>query len=186
MNLHIEPLTAELAEDFLRFFDHDAFSDHEEWAGCYCLEGHLSPAEDAACKERAERREKARSLILAGTMHGYLLYDGETVVGWCNAGDKKNFRPICEDPAYRTEGDRIKVLYCMDIAPAYRGKGLATRALERVLADAEKEGCAFVEGYPLTDPDDPYPYKGPIRLYEKFGFEIYRKTGAFYIMRKAL
>ena len=186
MEIHMEPLTPARAEDFLRFFDHDAFSDHEEWAGCYCLEGHLRPEEEAACNKIEKRRKKAKKLILSGTMHGYLLYDGDAVVGWCNAGDKRNFLPICEDPAYHTENARIKVVYCMDIAPAYRGKGLATLAMERVLADAENEGYAYVEGYPLAVPNDPYPYKGPLRLYEKFGFEVYRKAEGFFIMRKAL
>ena len=186
MNIHIEPLTRERAEDFLRFFDHDAFSDHEEWAGCYCLESHLTPAEDAACNKSEKRRSTAKKLIREGTMQGYLLYDGDAVVGWCNAGDKRKFLPVYEDPAYHTGNDRIKVVYCMDIAPAYRGKGLATLALERVLADAENESYAWVEGYPLTIPNDPYPYKGPPRLYEKFGFTVYRKTEEFYILRKAL
>ena len=36
------------------------------------------------------RREKAKELILAGVMNGYLAFDGEKVIGWCNSDDKRN------------------------------------------------------------------------------------------------
>ena len=32
---HIRPLTPELHDEYLRFFDHDAFTDNYAWASCY-------------------------------------------------------------------------------------------------------------------------------------------------------
>ena len=34
-------LTPELLDDFLNFFDHDAFADNPVWFGCYCMYYHF-------------------------------------------------------------------------------------------------------------------------------------------------
>lgn len=189
MDIHFKKLTPELKEDFFRFFDRDAFSDHEEWAGCYCLESHIRTDVEGKITDKAIRRKMAEDLIDRGILNGYLIYDGSEVVGWCNVGDKRNFAPICEDPAFFTDDPgtvRIKTLYCMDIAPGYRGQGIANLVFETALADAKLEGYSVFEGYPYTDENDPYQYKGPVKLYKKYGFGIFRKENWFYIMRKAL
>ena len=36
----------------------------------------------------------------------------------------------------------------MDIAPDYRGKGIASKVLEKVCDDAKNEGYLYVEAYP--------------------------------------
>lgn len=74
----------------------------------------------------------------------------------------------------------------MDIAPGYRGRGIAKAVMERVLADAKEEGYSYVEGYPFSDTERGYQYRGPVRLYEKYGFMIYRKQDWFLIMRKEI
>lgn len=189
MNICIKKLTPEMTEDFLYYFDNDAFSDHEEWSACYCLQSHLSKEEDERWVLKKERRQKAEELVLRGIMTGYLIYDGNKVVGWCNAGDKSEYAPVCEDAKFFTEEvekGRIKILYCIDIAPDYRGKGLAKVVMERFLADAKDEGYSYAEGYPFSDTERDYQYRGPARLYEKYGFELYRESGGFFIMRKKI
>lgn len=178
-----------MSDDFLYYFDNDAFSDHEEWSACYCLQSHLSREEDAECVLKEERRRKAEELVRRGVMTGYLIYDGGKVVGWCNAGDKSGYAPVCEDGDFSTdkiEKGRIRVLYCMDIAPDYRGKGIAKAVMERFLADAKAEGYSYVEGYPFSDTERDYQYRGPVSLYEKYGFELYREQDWFFIMRKEI
>ncbi|MDE7295287.1 MAG: GNAT family N-acetyltransferase, partial [Oscillospiraceae bacterium] len=153
----------------------------------YCLESHLK--NEGEITVGADRRKKAEELIINRIMTGYLIYDGERAVGWCNAGDKTNYVPVCEKNEFRTEDDekgRVKILYCIDIAPEYQGKGLAGIMMERFLSDAAKEGFSYAEGYPFTDRDFIWQYHGPVRLYEKFGFKLYRECPDFYIMRKTL
>ena len=189
MDVCIKKLTPEMSDDFLYYFDNDAFSDHEEWSACYCLQSHLSKEEDAECILKEERRRKAEELVRQGVMTGYLVYDGGRVVGWCNAGDKSGYGPVCEDEDFftdRVEKGKIKVLYCMDIAPGYRGRGIAKAVMERVLADAKEEGYSYVEGYPFSDTKRGYQYRGPVRLYEKYGFKLYREQDWFLIMRKEI
>lgn len=189
MDICIKKLLPKMVEDFLYYFDHDGFSDHEEWSACYCLQSHLSREEDESCVSKEERRQKAEYLVRQGVMNGYLIYDRDKVVGWCNAGDKADYGPVCADRAFFTDETlrgRIKVLYCIDIAHDYRGKGLANLIVERVLADAKEEGYSYVEGYPFSDTERDYQYRGPVRLYEKYGFEVYRKQDWFYIMRRKI
>lgn len=187
MNIKFKKLTAELAEDFLYYFENDAFPENDSRTGCYCLESHLSDESEYTTVE--ERREKARELILKGVMTGYLLYDNNHMIGWCNAGDKTNYLPICENSEFQTDAcvkGMIKVLYCIDISPNYQGKGIANCIMEKVLSDAKEEGYAYVEGYPFVDRNFIWQYRGPVRLYEKYGFELYEEKSWFYIMRKAL
>jgi len=37
MNINIKKLSPQFIEDYLYFFDHRAFCNHPEWAGCYCM-----------------------------------------------------------------------------------------------------------------------------------------------------
>ena len=190
MELIFKKLNPELADDFIHFFDFDAFSDHDEWDGCYCLESHLTKQEnDQLWGHKEKRREKAEELIRAGIMTGYLIYDAYRVIGWCNTGDKTDYCSICEDEAYYTmdsEKGKVKIIYCIDIAPNYRGRGIADLIVEKVIAEAKKEGFAYMEAYPFADKDFAFQYKGPFRLYEKHGFSLYRRLPDFYIMRKTL
>jgi GNAT superfamily N-acetyltransferase len=60
---------------------------------------------------------------------------------------------------------------CFEIAPEYRGKGVATALLNRVMADAKIEGYLAVVSFPVVR-NERYEWDshGPIRLYEKAGF----------------
>ena len=190
MELRIKKLTPELARDFLRFFDHDAFADHNEWAGCYCLESHISQKENEQTWGDFEKRRKmAEDLVTRGVMTGYLVYDGPAVIGWCNAGDKLDYAPVCAYEPFITDGHepgKIKLIYCFDIAQAYRGKGVASMLIEHILAEARQEGYLYVEAHPSTDQDFPYQYHGPLKLYKAFGFEPVRELEWCYIVQKTL
>src|SRR5512138_1780422 len=37
----VHPVTADRVDDWLRFFDHDAFAGNPDWGSCYCLEPHV-------------------------------------------------------------------------------------------------------------------------------------------------
>lgn len=187
MNIILKKLTPKLCEDFLNYFDNVAFSDHEEWAYCYCLECHLDKKLNDTMKDKNSRRELAKAFIERGVMQGYLAYDEEQVVGWCNSDDKTNYRYLFEDEEYLTEDaekGKIKVIYCYDIAPAYRGKGIAGLMLEKACADAKEEGFECVEVYPFSDVAFEWQYHGTTKMYEQYGFEMFSKRKWFTIMRK--
>lgn len=173
MTIEIRPLTPDMADDFLHYFDDVAFCDHPDWAGCYCMEGHRAADDDLFSCFGEKNRACARELILAGKMHGYLAYDGGEVIGWCNADNKRNYRYLTTNPSYwRAEDEdlRIMVMYCLTIAPDRRRQGLGTMLVQRVIDDAAAQGYDAVEAYPWQDAAGDYPYHGTAHMLERLGF----------------
>ncbi|MDD6769620.1 MAG: GNAT family N-acetyltransferase [Inconstantimicrobium porci] len=74
----------------------------------------------------------------------------------------------------------------MDIAPDYRGKGIASKVLEKVCDDAKNEGYLYVEAYPFLDEKYPYQFHGPAKMYKNRGFQLFDKKSWFLIMQKKL
>lgn len=187
MEMIIRPLAPGMAGEFFRFFEESAFPWGDPRTNCYCLESCL--ADEQRYQETTERRWVAKHLIDAGELTGYLLYDGERPVGWCNAGDKAGYPPVCQNPELFTTQPRpgqIRIVYCIDIAEGWQGKGLASLMMRRFLADAQAQGYRFAEGYPFVNQAYAWQYPGPVRLYEKFGFSLFREGRVSRIYRKEL
>ena len=188
----IRSLCPELCEDWLQFFDKIAFEDHGEWAFCYCLEGHLDPETQEKWTDPRERREKAIELIKAGEMQGYLAYSESKVIGWCNANDRENYKYLTEMfrkigySTTETTDKKVKSIFCFLIAPAYRGKGIAQRLLNRVCEDAVQNGYTCVEAYPLADETLEFQYHGTSKMYERGGFVEISDLKFVKVMRKDL
>ena len=127
MNIRFITLTPQMSDEFLHYFENDAFPKNDSRSSCYCLESHLPNENEITTVEKW--REKAKELI---------------------------------------------------------SKGIMNLTMEKVLSDAKEEGCSYVEGYPFVDRDLIWQYRGPVRLFEKFGFEMIEKKSWFYIMRKRL
>ena len=83
-------------------------------------------------------------------------------------------------------GKTISIV-CFEIAPEYRGMGIASAFIDRICADARAKGYAAVEGYPIfSDQRNVFDYQGPLSLYQKAGFiEAAREKGQT-VMRKIL
>ena len=210
MNLSIKALTPELTEDYLDFFDHRAFSDGSPFYPCYCNAFNLSLEQinnELFAKAKALGggteewknilRESARQMVLDGTIQGYLAYDGELSVGWCNANDRLNYYRVGEFDMDSIPEDikpddcpgkgYIKSIVCFEISPTYRGMGIAGKLLAQVCKDAAEEGYSFAEAYPKEqNQNSTLAFTGPLRLYEKAGFQEHDRNGSAIIMRKAL
>ena len=93
-------LTAAQLPDYLEFFDHVAFTDNPQWAGCYCYFPHHDPAQGQwQSRSGAENRSAMCNCIGAGTTQGYLAYRAGKVVGWCNAGPWTLYPMLTGTPA---------------------------------------------------------------------------------------
>ena len=193
MNIIIKPLTRDLTPDYLDFFDNRAFSDDNPCGPCYCT----SPNMDAATQQQmvSEFGNDVKGVIRRYTVkmlaeekiHGYLAFDGEISVGWCNAGDIDIYVGFIPEFARQSTCGKTLSIVCFAIAPEYRGMGIAGALLERVCADAKSKGFAAVEGYAKLQKDRVYyDYNGPIRLYEKAGFAEVARYDEQIVMRKVL
>ena len=170
MEIEIKALTPDFVEDYIDFFDHRAFSDGSPYYPCYCNAFNMSAIEIDIMREQAKHygggvdgwqrslRESAAQMVKEGRIHGFLAFDNEIAIGWCNANDRMNYYRVGEfdldqvpkDPApINCQRERqIKSIVCFEISPEYRGKGIATQLLNRVCSDALAEGYEYVEAYP--------------------------------------
>ncbi|MDR1703056.1 MAG: GNAT family N-acetyltransferase [Sporomusaceae bacterium] len=183
MDIEIRKLTVDLLEDWLYFFDTAACSDDNEWAGCYCLAPHWSAARQNETEWEyseagaARNRKFAAEYIQKGILQGYLAYCDGKAVGWCNANDKQAYDSIFFNLPWENseKSKKIKAIACFFIASAWRGKGIATRLLEKVCLDAAADGYEYLEAYPFIN-DINKAFTGPISLYEKNGFKVHDNT----------
>ena len=195
MDIIIKRLTPELVEDYLHFFDttshDDGIDENKCYCVCWCSADHRVETDFSSA---AKRRELAREYIIKGIIQGYLAYQGSKVVGWCNANTKSECQNCiswlrfmqaveCDDSILK-----VKSIFCYVIAPEMQRKGIATKLLERVCADAQMEGFDIVESYPKKEfVSVARDFMGPSSMYKKMGFTIYKELGQDkVIMRKSL
>lgn len=193
MHIIINKLSLDMTLAYLDFFDNRAFSDQNPNGPCYCT----SPSMDATTERQMVSefgdnakgviRKYAVQLLADQKIHGYLAFDDDKAIAWCNAGNMDNYVRWIPDFARQNACGKTMSVVCFAIAPEYRGLGVATALLERVLSDARADGYAAVEGYAkLQNKRADYDYNGPIRLYEKAGFVEVATVDDNVVMRKDL
>lgn len=189
----IKALSPELAKDYLDFFDNRAFSDGNPNGPCYCTSPNMDKATEGKMVSefgndiKGTIRRYAVEMLNEGKIHGYLAFNGDISIGWCNAADMDSYSAFVPDFARRNKCGKTFSVVCFEIAPEYRGKGIATAFLERICTDAKVMGYAAVEGYAkLHNERMYYDYNGPIRLYEKAGFTEVAREDKQIVMRKTL
>lgn len=190
----IKPLTSELNHDYLDFFDNRAFTDNNPNGPCYCT----SPNQDEESIKRMVSefklfgvkdtvRKYAVEMLKENKIQGYLAYDGGISIGWCNAADMESYVGFVPEFGRENACGKTVSIVCFEIAPEYRGMGIASAFIDRVCQDAKSNGYAAVEGYAKrSDKRNDFDYQGPVRLYEKAGFVEVASEGGQVIMRKVL
>jgi ribosomal protein S18 acetylase RimI-like enzyme len=178
----IKELKIELMDDWFEFFETRAFEDHAEWRGCYCTAFfYPKPAEYSDPGKR--RKDYARWLIETGRMAGYMAYEKGKVIGWVNANDKAMFTRLA---GMKGESGKILSIVCFLVEKAHRGKGIASKLLERILKDAEARGFSAIEAYPKKRARSEFgTWNGPFGMYERRGF-IEQGSGDGKVVRKRL
>ena len=204
----IKALSPELENDYFDFFDNRAFSDGSPYYPCYCNAFNMSVDEIVKMRELAQQygdgtegwkralKETAACMVRQRLIRGYIAFDNDISVGWCNANDRVNYYRVGEfdldhlpdDSAYmhNCPPGKIKSIVCFEISPDYRGQGIATQLLKQVCSDAQKDGYEYVESYPTVSGQTAMAFTGPVRLYEKNGFSEFMNDGKTIIMRKHL
>ena len=188
-DVRVRPLTPDLRDAYLRFFDYDAFTDNPSWASCYCMTYHvaLPPAQWEERTAEQNRGDRA-AMIERGEASGVLAFAGDRVVGWCNASPRSSL-PMLDTIAGWESGDRARsgTIICFAIAPAYRGQGVARELLDGACDHLRERGFAFVEAFPPKEAaSDARAYHGPLSLYLGAGFEQVRDLERYVMVRKAL
>lgn len=193
-NISIKPLTSEYNADYLDFFDNRAFTDGNPNGPCYCtspnqdeetIKQMVSEFKDNGVKETV--RKYAVKMLNENKIQGYLAFDGDVSIGWCNAADIDSYDGFVPGFARKNVCGKTMSIVCFEIAPEYRGLGIASAFIDRVCADAKEKGYVAVEGYAkIYDQRNDFDYQGPVRLYQKAGFVEGARQDGQVIMRKVL
>lgn len=182
----VHPVTEDRIDDWIGFFDHDAFAGNPGWASCYCLEPHEPPTEENPERPWREVRGAMVDRLRSGGSYGYLAYvDGKTA-GWVNASPRSDYGLYREVDPDGPDPTTVIGVSCFIIAPPYRRHGLAATLLDSVLADAAERGARWVEGYPYNDPqdDDAGHFRGPRQIYDARGFQPAQEREKDTVMRR--
>jgi len=198
MNIEIKKLTPALVDDYAHFFDTTPHWGSDE-TKCYCITWcgdnvYLNGGKHWFSSP-VERRVNAINRIQNGDIQGYLAYFNNEVVGWCNANTKSDCKECIN--YLRTyggvpleeccTGEKVKIIFCITIAPKAQRMGVATQLLNHICHDAAANGFDFVEAFPNNNPTDAKSdYRGPLALYEKCGFNIHSEQGGKVVVRKML
>ena len=181
----IEAISTDNLEDFLRFFDGQAFSDNPDWSSCYCQCYYENHREIVWQEQTAGRnRFMACQRIGNGTMRGFLAFAGNEAVGWCNAAPRHLLHALDDVPT--PDADKLGAIVCFIVAPDHRGKGVARRLLEAACEGLAKEGLEVVEAMPRREArSEAENYVGPLGMYLSAGFTIHREDedGTIYVRR---
>ncbi|MET9020023.1 GNAT family N-acetyltransferase [Actinopolymorpha sp. NPDC004070] len=144
-----------------------------------------SPTWRSATSRR--RRNGSPDRRSAATPSARWYVDGEPA-GWVNASRRTECSMYrLGDDADPPDGDVIS-LSCFGIAPPYRGHGLVTALLRRVLADAPARGMTWVEAYPFANQEnvDEDNWRGPRSLYDTHRFELVEQREHYSVMRRGI
>jgi GNAT superfamily N-acetyltransferase len=172
--LDIHRLTAARRDDFLRFFDHDAFPDNPRWQRCYCHWLHHDQATWPATTAEQNRAASSR-MIDSGEMTGYLAYRDGQVIGWCNAAPWNAFVALA-DLAEPGAAD-IGAIVCFVTTPGARRQGVARALLDAACDGLRDAGLKFAMGKPVRPAQsEAANHFGHLEMFLAAGFEVLRET----------
>jgi ribosomal protein S18 acetylase RimI-like enzyme len=186
MKLEIRPLSPDLKEDYLSFFDSIKFEEHPHWADCYCYSFHFTGKAEEWLRER--NRSCVSSMIEEGSMKGYLAYSDDKPVAWCNVNNRLNYQLLIKtyeliEPAH----EKICSIVCFLVHPEYRRLGILQLLLDRIIVDYSSLDYDFIEAYPRSGSlSEENLYRGPLDLLTRNGFERVKEFPEYNLVRKSL
>jgi GNAT superfamily N-acetyltransferase len=173
----VKPLDESTWPDFARLVE----KHNGVWGGCWCMAFHQEGV--GRTKTAAQNRSEKEGRVREDRAHAALVYDGTTAVGWCQFG------PTDELPRIKLKRDYLNGLTqlpdwrttCFFVDRDYRGKGVASAALEGALNEIARFGGGTVESYPQDvegqSVSGSFLYNATISIFERQGFQRTRRLG---------
>ena len=173
----VKPLDESTWLDFARLVE----KNNGIWGGCWCMSFHQEGV--GRTKSASQNRSEKECRVREGRAHAALVYDGPTAVGWCQFG------PTDELPRIKLKRDYLNGLTklpdwritCFFVDRNYRGKGIASIALEGALNEIARLGGGTVESYPEDvegrSVSGSFLHNGTISIFEHQGFQRTRRLG---------
>ena len=184
----VHPATQERLDDWLRFFDHEAFAGNPDWASCYCLEPHAPAPPEMPERPWRTSRAMMRARICDRSTYGYIAYVDGKAAGWVNASFRSEYGIFHDVDPKGPKPSSVIAVACFVIAPPFRQHGVASALLDRVIADAKARGASWIEGYPHNKPEESAAahFRGARSMYDRRGFEPVEVKDRYTVMRLAV
>ncbi len=175
--VEIRKLCPALLQDFLLFFDGEAFADNPNWGFCFCQFPHVDHAKvNWAARTSQENRAAACDRIGTHRMEGYLAYRAWKPIGWCNAAPRMMMDSFADEPD--PDAPRIGQISCFVVAKPHRRSGVATSLLHAACSGLKGQGLTIAEALPLVEASsDAQNHFGPLSMYLAAGFKVHRADG---------
>lgn len=175
-------------QDFLSFFDGEAFADNPAWGSCFCQFMYVDHAKvNWDARTLQENRAAACDRISSNQMQGYLAYRDGNPVGWCNAAPRTMLDAFADKPD--PDAARIGQITCFVIAKPQRRSGVAKSLLHAACEGLKAQGLAIAEASPRTQAaNDAQHYHGPLSMYVEAGFHVHHteSDGTVHVRRSLL
>ncbi|MBN1981735.1 MAG: GNAT family N-acetyltransferase [Chitinivibrionales bacterium] len=176
------PESAQLFVDFLSDLD---FSHRPHWASCFCR-FYFTDCSQQEWQKRSssQNRQEALASIRDGAMKGFLAFDGDRCIGWCNANDAEMLIRLRQDLAPYSADGKLGCVICFVIHPDYRSKGVARVLLRHAVECFKAKGYHSIVALPFENAAEPQiRYRGTLRMYQEMGFEQIEEDGDIRVMR---
>jgi GNAT superfamily N-acetyltransferase len=177
-----------MAETFTDYMGALDFSHASHWSACYCRFYHTNCSYEEWQRRTGDANcAEAISHIRAGKMKGYLAYDGDKCIGWCNANDAREYIRLANEIKPVMQDRTVGCVICFVVDPQYRRQGVAKLLLKHAIAGFRDLGYDAVLALPVETKDNPEKlYRGTINMYREQGFEEIERHGDLSVMRLSL
>ena len=180
-------------DDYLRIFDQASSGG----VVCYCTHWNMTqeeidqrimePVKNNVAQLSQISREVAVEMIGAEKIHGYLAYEGNTPVGWCNCDDKQKYIFLARHVAAEVgEEKRVKYIVCLKVAADKDFFGVGSALLESVCRLSKEEGYSFIEVYPNEGAMICADFDSALQLYLANGFQLRSMKNGEAVLQKEL
>lgn len=156
---------------------------------CRCVAWWVDSFDGWGQRTAAQNLALRESLFDRAVGDGYLLFDGNDPVAWCQVvkpDEPPNLASRFALPEDACRGARA--ISCVLIHPGHRRRGLARRMLSMVLEALTEQEIKAVYAYPKSSDDLEAGdlWNGPLALWIELGFESVRNDGARVLMVRSL
>jgi len=185
MDIEIKPLTKDLKDDYLYLFDNMIHKENPDWSKCYCNDYHFLGDVETCTRENS--REMIINRINVNELQGYLVFENNKPIGWCNANNRLNYQRLLRDfDLIDNPEDKVCSVVCFLIHPDYRRQGVSQKILEKIIVDYSNTDYGYLEAYPRKGKSGENNFKGPMELYKRNDFQVHKEYDNYYVMRKKL
>ena len=180
------------AGDYFRIFDQE----NSGSVVCYCTQWNMTqeeidrriiePVKNNVAQLSQISRDVAVEMVCADKIHGYLAYEGQLPVGWCNCDDKGNYSFLARHVSAGSEKEKIKSIVCLKVAEDKDFFEVGSALLESVCKLSKAEGYSFIEVYPHEGAMICADFDRALQLYLANGFELLSMKNCEAILQKKL